>query len=411
MLQHFFSSHERIEALRRGPTGSLLEGFAEKLRHAGYAKITARRHIRAAEHLLHWAERKGVPISDLTESFLKQFEQHLKRCRCRGFGRSDRALLRGARLLTEYLRSTGSSTASVEQNQDPALLVAFRQWMIQQRGSCDRTLYEYGFCIQALLKRLGDDPGRFDAQSLRQFVIETSRQSGWARTKMYTKALRMFLRFLIAEGKCAASLEAAIPVLAHWRLSTLPRYLLAEDVERVIASCDPSTPVGRRDRAILLLLARLGLRAGDIVQLRLGAIDWKEAAVRVSGKGRLETRLPLTQEVGDAVVDYLKAGRPHSDTDAVFLSARAPFRTLASYRVSAVVAQAMRRAGVVYPSRGAAHVLRHSVATAMLRHGASLQEIGSVLRHRSVETTAIYAKVDVTALQRIAQAWPEVQPC
>jgi site-specific recombinase XerD len=351
-----------------------------------------------------------VPISDVTESFLEQFEQHLKRCRCLGFGRSVRALLRGAQVFTKYLHSTGLLTTSVEQNQDPALLVAFRQWMIQQRGSCDRTLYEYGFCIQALLQRLGDDPRRFDAQGLRQFVMETSRQSGWAKTKMYTTALRMFLRFLVAEGKCAAGLEAAIPVLAHWRLSALPRYLLEEDVERVIASCDPCTPVGRRDRAMLLLLARLGLRAGDIARLRLGAIDWREATVLVSGKGRRETRLPLTQEVGDAVVDYLKAGRPHSDTDVVFLRARAPLRAFTSFRVSAVVAQAMRRAGVVCPSRGAAHVLRHSVATAMLRHGASLQEIGSVLRHRSVETTAIYAKVDVTALQRIAQAWPEVHP-
>ena len=311
MLQHFFRRHERIEALRGGPTGSLLEGFAEKLSHAGYAKITARRHIRAAEHLLHWTERRGVPISDVTESFLERFEQHVKRCRCRSFGRSVRALLRGARVFTEYLHSTGLLTASVEQNQDPALLVAFRQWMIQQRGSCDRTLYEYGFCIRALLQRLGDDPSRFDAQGLRQFVMETSRQSGRAKTKMYTKALRMFLRFLVAEGKCAVGLEAAIPVLAHWRLSALPRYLLEEDVERVIASCDPSTPVGRRDRAMLLLLARLGLRAGDIARLRLGAIDWREATVLVSGKGRLETRLPLTQEVGDAVAEYLTTGRPH----------------------------------------------------------------------------------------------------
>lgn len=222
----------------------------------------------------------------------------------------------------------------------------------------------------------------------------------------------MFLRFLIAEGICPSGLDAAIPVLAHWRLSSLPRYIQSEEVERVIAACDPTSPVGIRDRSILLLLARLGLRAGDIVQLRLGDIDWKGAWIHVSGKGRRQTRLALTQEVGDAVVDYLKEGRPRTDTDTLFVRSRAPFRAFASHcAVSVIVAQAMRRAGVTCPSRGAAHVLRHSLATSMLRQGASLQDIATILRHRSIETTQIYAKVDVTALRQIAQPWPEVQPC
>ena len=183
-------------------------------------------------------------------------------------------------------------------------------------------------------------------------------------------------------------------------------------MERVIAACDPNAEVGIRDRSILLLLARLGLRAGDIVQLRLGDIDWKGAWIHVSGKGRRQTRLALTQEVGDAVVDYLKEGRPRTDTDTLFVRSRAPFRAFASHcAVSVIVAQAMRRAGVTCPSRGAAHVLRHSLATSMLRQGASLQDIATILRHRSIETTQIYAKVDVTALRQIAQPWPEVQPC
>jgi site-specific recombinase XerD len=222
----------------------------------------------------------------------------------------------------------------------------------------------------------------------------------------------MFLRFLIAEGQCTAGLDAAIPVLAHWRLSSLPRYLQSEEVERVIAACDPASPVGRRDRAILLLLARLGLRAGDIVRLRLGHIDWKEAGIHVCGKGHQQTRLPLTQEVGNAIVAYLKGGRPRTDTDTLFVRSRAPFRAFASHSaVSVIVAQALRRSGVTCPSRGSAHVLRHSVATSMLRQGASLQDIAAILRHRSIETTQIYAKVDVAALRQIAQPWPEVQPC
>jgi site-specific recombinase XerD len=147
------------------------------------------------------------------------------------------------------------------------------------------------------------------------------------------------------------------------------------------------------------------------VRLRLDDIDWKEATVRVCGKGRLETRLPLTQEVGDAIVDYLRAGRPRTGTDVLFLRACAPYRAITPAGVSTMVAEAIRKAGVTRPSRGAAHLLRHSVAAGMLRHGASLHEIAAVLRHRSIETTAIYAKVDVNALQRIAQAWPEVRTC
>jgi site-specific recombinase XerD len=281
--------------------------------------------------------------------------------------------------------------------------------MRRQRGSCDPTLYNYSLSIRDLLKRFGEDPGRFDAKGLREFVLQKSQQCGWAAAKTCTTALRMFLRFLIAEGKCSSDLYAAIPVLAHWRLSSLPRYLQPEEVELIISSCDPNSPVGRRDRAILLLLARLGLRAGDIVQLRLRDIDWEDAVIHVSGKGHREVGLPLTEEVGWALVAYLQDGRPRTDTNVLFVRSRAPFRAFASHSaVSAIVAHAMRRAGVVCQSRGAAHVLRHSVATSMLRQGASLQDIADVLRHRSIETTQIYAKVDVTSLRQIAQPWPEV---
>ena len=167
-----------------------------------------------------------------------------------------------------------------------------------------------------------------------------------------------------------------------------------------------------RDRAILLLLARLGLRAGDIVHLCLQDIDWKDATIQVSGKSRRQTRLPLSQEVGQAIVEYLQQARPAACNDELFLRTRAPFGALRSHcAVSVLVDRAIRRAGVARPARGAAHLLRHSVASSMLRQGASLQEIADLLRHRSVETTQIYAKVDVTSLQRIAQPWPEVTSC
>jgi integrase/recombinase XerD len=415
MLSHFFEAPARIHEICNSPCGALLEDFADFLFQSGYAEISARRHIRSAEHIAHWARRSDLSVSQLDDLALKRFGDHLKGCRCGRYSRSDRVdILTGARL---FLRlSQGSDTAVIRMpapaHSKPPLLEEFCQWMREHRGSSERTLYNYGLPIRELIRHFGEDPDKLDAQNLRTFVLSQSRSTGWAVAKRCTTALRMFLRFLIAEGRCRAGLLGAIPVLAHWRLSSLPRYLPPEAVERVIDSCDVSSPVGKRDRAILLLLARLGLRAGDIVQMRVYDIDWKGAWVHVSGKSRRQTRLPLTQEVGDAIVSYVQESRPRSHTDTLFLRSRAPFRGLRSHAaVSVIVASAIRRAGIKRPGRGAAHLLRHSVASSMLRQGASLQELSALLRHRSIETTQIYAKIDVTALQQIAQPWPEVCSC
>ena len=415
MLAEFFDSPLRIQELREGPEGRLLEGFAEELCLAGYAEITARRHIRAAEHFICWTGLEGTPITTLDDRFVEDFARHLDRCQCPRYGHPDRlSVQNGVRLFFSYLRRAGVLIAPITEQtvQDPVLFASFCQWMRQQRGTSDHTLYSYGLYLRDLLRSVGEDPGKFDAHSLRKFVLERSQRSGWATSKRCATAVRMFLRFLIADGKCSAGLDAAIPVLAHWRLSSLPRYLQSDEVERVIASCDPARQVGRRDHAILLLLARLGLRAGDIVQLRLCDLEWKDACIRVSGKGGCQTRLPLTQELGDAIATYIKDGRPQTHSDALFIRSRAPFRAFRSHTaISVIVTRAMRRVGVTCPSRGAAHVLRHSAASSMLRQGASLQEIAVILRHRSIETTQIYAKVDVITLRQIAQPWPEVTPC
>jgi site-specific recombinase XerD len=396
MMREFFKSPFRIQQLRGGQGGQLLDIFTEDLLQSGFAQSTARRHIRAAEHLLYWANRKGMRPSAFDDLALDEFARHLRRCRCKGFGHAQRRdLQNGARLFIGNLRRAASlPTPSI------------------QRGTCDATLYNYNHHLRALLRTVEDDTTQFEARSLRQFVQDTCRGSGWATGKQCTTAVRAFLRYLIAEGKCAAGLDACIPALAHWRLSSLPRYLQPEEVERVIAACSPTLEAGLRDRAILLLLARVGLRAGDILRLCLSDLDWKNATLRVVGKGRRQTLLPMTQEVGDALVAYIKDGRQPINNDTLFIRSRAPFRPFASHcAISVIVAQAMRRAGVRCPSRGAAHVLRHSVASSMLRQGASLQEIAGVLRHRSIATTEIYAKVDVVALGEIAQPWPEVTSC
>jgi len=414
MLAKLFKSRGRIRALRNGPAGSLLERFAQTLSEKGYTRDTVRIYLRGAGHFIYWTHRQGMPVCKLNEQSLTQFRRHLSRCRCPHYAHEDQlSIVRGARLFLTYLRDARIVTPPPIKPSlhDPTLLSAFCRWMHQQRNTCDATLKRYSVYIRVLLRRFGEEPSRLDARRLRAFILERS-HCGRTAAKMCTTALRMFLRFLIAEGQCAVGLDAAIPTLAHWRLASLPRYLQPEEVERLIASCDRASVGGRRDRAILLLLARLGLRAGDIMNLRLSDIDWKDASVSVCGKGHRSTRLPLTQEVGQAIVAYLKKGRPGTNVDILFLHCRAPYCTFRSpAAVSHIVDRALRRAGVVRPSPGAAHLLRHSLATSLLRQGTSLQEIASILRHRSIETTQIYAKVDFPALRQIAQPWPEVQSC
>jgi integrase/recombinase XerD len=394
-----------------------LQSFTQALNRLGYAQGTVGTHIRFAQHFLDWAKRKGARMTDLSDEWLERFSRHLVNCRCASPWSTEHAWrvgsVRGARRFLEHLQQVGIVVAVPKSMpQEPILLAGFKQWMRQHRGTCDVTLYNYSLPIRALLSQLGEDPAQFDARSLREFILERSQHCSWTAMQRCTTAVRSFVCYLIAEGPCPVGLEAAIPMLAHWRLSRLPRYFQPEEVEHLIASCDVATPIGKRDRAILLLLARLGLRAGDITHCQLEDIDWKGGWIHVCGKSRRPTRLPLTQEIGQAIVSYLKEARPQTTAKALFVTSRAPFRPFGSHcAVSVIVDKAIRRSGVKRPVRGAAHLLRHSVASNLLRQGSSMQDIAALLRHRSIETTQIYAKVDVTALRQIAQPWPQVQSC
>jgi site-specific recombinase XerD len=322
--------------------------------------------------------------------------------------------LSGARALLEYLRRcsviTSAPPSKKKEADPPVLLVGFREWMRNQRGTQENTLRRYGVVIKDVLEALGSDPSCYHAKSIRTFILNRTKGGNRRNAKEVVSVTRMFLRYLIAEGKCRVGMDDAVPRLAMWRLSALPRYLPANDIERVIAACNRDTAVGLRDCAAILLLARLGLRAGDIVAMDLSDLDWTDAGVRVLGKSRDEVKLPLTQEVGEAVLEYLRSGRPPVQCSRVFICMQAPWRPLQVSSVSALVARAIIRAGVEAPFHGA-HVLRHSAATEMLRQGATLQQIGVVLRHRYLDTTAHYAKVDVERLRNIALPWPEVFPC
>jgi integrase/recombinase XerD len=415
MLEEFFEQPYRIKEIRNRCYGNLIVDFVGELYQVGYSKIAARRHIRTAEHFVHWICKKGIRITTVTQLTAQEFVNHLDRCRCPRYARSDsRNVDKGTRMFLNHLRRTGviEAAAEIRSAQDSEQFTSFCEWMRRQRGTCDKTLNKYRATVNGLVMSLGSDPDKYNARNLREFILAASKDCGWAAAKNCTTSLRMFLRFLIAEGKCQVGLDAAIPSIAHWRLSSLPQYMQPDEVECVIQTCDSRTHRGSRDRAILLLLARLGLRAGDIVEMRLRDIEWKEGWILVSGKSRRQTRLPLTQELGDAISSYLTNWRPPAATDKLFLCTLAPFRPFSSHSaVSVMVSRALLRANVRCAGRNAAHIFRHTAATSMLRRGASLQEIASVLRHRSTSTTEIYAKVDILSLQEISQPWPEVDPC
>jgi integrase/recombinase XerD len=278
------------------------------------------------------------------------------------------------------------------------------------RGTTDATLQGYRLTIMALLHTLGEQPERFEATSLRHVVLERAGQQGIERAKTVVTAVRMVLRFLSAMGRCQPGLDHAIPTMAPWRLSALPRYLPAAAVERVLRSCDVTTGNGLRDRAGLLLLARLGLRAGDVAALPWCDITWHDGTLCVAGKHRCQTRLPLPQEVGNALLDYAAHQQPRIPSAYVLLTLTAPQKPARPQTLAPIAARALHRAEVERPIYGA-HVLRHSAATQRLRHGASFPSIGAVLRHASVETTAHYAKGDMARLQEGVSAWPEAEPC
>ena len=408
-METYFSAPKMRAHLRSGPSGPYLDGFAAALERQGYSADTAVRYLRAAAHLGHVVARRGAMPSEID---LAAFSEHLRRCRCPHAmgGRGNHHTIFGARLFRRHLVEIGvcqPATAPL-QRAEPLLVARFKEWLRKHRGASNATIRLYARDAERLVAALGDDPGGWGPAAIRSFFLDCAGRCGEGTTEKLTTSLRAFLRYLAAEGRCRAGLADVVPGYAHWRLADLPRYLAAEQVSQLIAASDGDVVQRRRDRAILLLLARLGLRAGDVAQLRLADIEWETGSLRVSGKSRYEVRLPLPQDVGDAIAAYL-ARRPSTyPSDHVFLRNIAPFRPFRNGDgVSSVVRRLMQRAAVVAPVKGA-HVLRHTAATEMLRHGVPLEKIGLVLRHRGVDTTAQYAKADVALLKQIAQPWPEV---
>jgi site-specific recombinase XerD len=412
MLETYFVAPKTLRRLRAGPSGPYIDGFASSLEQDGFSDACAVRYLRAAAHLGHFMQQQGRVLTDTDSSTALAFFHHFASCQCphSNGGRRNHHTYFGAKRYREHLVKIGvcqDGAKSELPKPEPALVVGFRHWLRKHRGVADSTVEQYARGANELIKALGNDPVGWTATGVRGYFVERIRQCGAGAAEKLVTSLRAFLRYLSVHGRCQADLHDAVPAFAAWRLAELPRYLTAEQVNRLIAACDGRSPERRRDRAIVLLLARLGLRAGDVARLRLADIEWSAGSVRVSGKGRYQVRLPLPQDVGDAIVDYLECRPRIGDDDHVFVRNIAPYRPfLRGDGVSSVVRRAMKRAGVVTPAKGA-HALRHTAATEMLRHGVPLDQIALVLRHRGIDTTAYYAKADVNRLKQIAQPWPE----
>lgn len=354
-----------------------------------------------------WLAGEGLGASDLTPAVLGRFIAELDR---RGY-RNPRSL-RGFGTVLGYLRRIGAvpvsapPTVPAPATAEEELLERYRRYLTGERGVCEQVARAYVRKVRRFLAWRAGGGGSLKgltAADVSGFVLAecAGRSTRWGRD--VTVALRSLLVFLHVDGVLAQSLAVAVPRVAGWRLAGLPRPLDPGVVAQLVGSCDLGAVIGRRDRAILLLLWRLALRRGEVAAMTLDDLDWRAGGLRVCGKSRRVEVLPLPCDVGEALAEYVRDDRPRVEGRAVFVAVNAPHGPLTPATVSRVVAAAARRAGV---SGVTAHRLRHTAATEMLREGASLTEIGQVLRHRRTQTTAIYAKVDVETLRLVARAWP-----
>ena len=388
-----------------GPLAEYVEGFGSELARMGYTPLTVAAHLRLMAHLSRWLANRNLGLSVLDETTV---ETYFARRRAAGYTNERTA---GAlRPLLDYLRQLGA--APPPSPPEPAtlveeLLAEYRGWMRLERGLADKTVELNVRLVRSFLTgHVGRDGlalGDLTAKDVADFVTSQARARPGSARRMVT-ALRSVLRFLYLEGHVDRSLATAVPGVPGWTLTGLPKALADDQIAALLATCDRETATGLRDLAILTMLVRLGLRAGEVAGLGLDDIDWRRGELVVTGKANRVDRLPLPADVGERIVDYLRHGRPPTAGDrSLFVTAQAPRHGLASNGISTVVAVAGRRAGL---GTIGAHRLRHTAATAMLRSGATLSEVGQVLRQRRVGATAVYAKVDLEGLRGLGRPWP-----
>jgi len=386
----------------RGPLAAYAAGFESELIGRGYSSSTVRLRLWMLNHLSHWLEEEHLALSELTPERATQF---LNMRRAKGYQTWLSA--HSMALPLEYLRSLGvvPEPATRAKGQIDELLDAYHHYLVHERGLAEVTVeyYEGVASLFLSMQRNGPDLAGLSTADVTAFVTRECAVRSVSGAKYLVAALRSWLRYLHMAGLTNAPLAQVVPAVARGRRTSLPRGLEPVYVARLLASCNRGRVVGRRDYAILMLLVRLGLRAGEVAALTLDDVDWHRGEIVIRGKGRRLDPMPLPHDVGEALVGHLRGGRPRGEDRNLFLRVNAPRGALRPSAVRAVVHDACVRAGL--PPVGT-HRLRHTVATEMLRAGGSLPEIAQVLRHRHLDTTAIYAKVDHRELITLAQPWP-----
>jgi site-specific recombinase XerD len=352
-----------------------------------------------------WLEAQGLGAGDITEAVI---DTYVEQTTASGQGGTRAAL----RELLAVLRESGlcRPLALEAGSTHQQLLNEYRRYLLTERGLADRTIEHYIEAAQAFLVSRATDDARvvkeWTAADVLTFVQRRSIYRPSVHMQQLCSGLRAFLRYLCFRGHIDGDLSKCVPRIAHWRLATLPKSLTAEQIDRLLLGCRRDTGGGRRDYAVLLLLSRLGLRAEELRRLTLDDIHWQRGELTVRGKGRGPEPMPLPQDVGEALAAYLTHGRPASSSRSVFVRLTPPHEAYGnSDAFGHLVRHAMRRAAVDAPSKGT-HIFRHTLATGMLRGGASLREIGYLLRHRDEDTTRLYAKVDLVRLRTLALPWP-----
>jgi integrase/recombinase XerD len=392
-----------------GPLASQLDSFTEWVSEQGYAARSLGQQVHLAACFSSWLAEQGVRLQSISsEHSIQYLRYRVRRLRPT---RSDVAALRQ---LLDFLRCKGLIPAAKEPSHRitpvERYLHKFEHYLRQECTLANVTISYYLPFVRSFLNyRFGDGSvllRRLSIRDIVSFVQQEVLRMHLKRAKLLTTALRSFLRFARYRGEVKVDLAAAVPTVANWSMTSIPRAIPPAQIDQLLASIDRQTAIGRRDYAILLLLARLGLRSRAVVLLELDDIDWQAGHFRVRGKGGRQTELPLPTEVGKAIAEYLRNGRPPSANRRVFLRGKAPVRGFSgSSAIGSLVRNSLKRAGINAPTNGA-HQFRHALASQLLRHGASLTEIGEVLGHRSPETTKIYTKVDLEALRMLALPWP-----
>jgi len=391
---------------KAGALAAQVDGYREWLAQRGYTPLTVRNMLKDLGQVGQWLSRERLEVADLSEDRLREYLVDRRRA-----GRRRLAGARGWLPLLTFLREVGVvPEAQVASTPLDSLLGRYRCWMQRERGLSESTMLRYENTARRFLTehamRGGEfTPGRLTGVDLNAFLLRECGRVSSGSAKGRVAELRSLMRFLHLSRAISTKLGAAVPPVGGWRLASVPPMMAATDVQRLLDCCPRDNAVRVRDYAILMLVARLGLRSIEVARLRLDDIDWRCGEVVLRGKGRREDRLPLPVEVGEALVAYLSRARPRLADRHLFLTGRAPRAPIRADLVGDVVQRACIRAGLAHVGP---HRLRHALAEQMLRQGAGLTAIGQVLRHQDLATTALYAKVDFAALRQVAQPWPGV---